>query len=269
VNYPWDAWQTNHPDISWYRKISRAYADTVHAHAREGYMTFLNNGITKGIDWYQVEGSRQDYVNFYLYGREVTIELSNNKIPAEEEIESYWNYNRNSLLQFITAAHSGFHGTITDSLSGDPLQARIRIIEHDRDNSFVFSNAEGNYFRPIDDGTYHVVFSAPGYRYKIIPVTVGTFDPADVNVMLSKDFDLKIFPNPFRNVIKLNFPYSGYMLYITFIDITGRKAKIIQYPVTHSGEHEISVKSLVPGYYIIDMRYNNQVWQFRAIKSND
>lgn len=269
VNYPWDAWQSNHADNFWYRRLSRAYADTVHAHAPQGYMSFLNNGITKGIDWYKVEGSRQDYVNYYLYGREVTIELSNDKIPTEDQIENYWNYNRESLIHFILKAHTGFTGTVSDSATGAPLRARIRIINHDQDNSFVFSNPDnGNYFRLLWPGTYQVVFASSGYKFKIDKVTVNQGELTNMDIILSSDFELNLSPNPFTNLIKLNIPYSGYFLDLTFIDLAGRKAKIIRYPVTSSGLQEIPVSGLAPGYYIIHVYYNGQTWQLKGVKVN-
>lgn len=268
VNYPWDSWQTDHPDNFWYRRISRAYADTVHNYAPGGYMSVLNNGITKGIDWYKIEGGRQDYVNYYLYGREVTIELSNSKIPPEGEIEKYWDYNRQSLVQYISNALTGFCGTVTDSATGMPLKARIRIVNHDKDNSFVFSRPDnGNYFRLLREGTYRVVFSAGGYVNKVANVSVNQGELTNFDVKLSSEFELKPYPNPFREKFSLNIAYSGYWLEITFIDLTGRKVKIIRHPVTNAGEQEISVDDLLPGYYIIQISYNNQRWQVKGIKS--
>ncbi len=80
VNYPWDRWEIRHPDDDWFYYISRKYADTVHIHSAAGYMTFLENGVTNGWDWYSVYGGRQDYVTWELHGREVTIELDDNYI---------------------------------------------------------------------------------------------------------------------------------------------------------------------------------------------
>jgi hypothetical protein len=33
-------------------------------------------GVTNGYDWYRITGGRQDYVTWFLRGREVTIEVS-------------------------------------------------------------------------------------------------------------------------------------------------------------------------------------------------
>jgi hypothetical protein len=272
VNYPWDTWSTFHADNSWYRNISREYADTVHAYSPEGYMTFRNNGITRGIDWYQVFGSRQDYLNYYLNGREVTIELSNNKIPAADQIENYWNYNKKSMIRYISKALTGFNGTVTDSASGNPLFSRIRIINHDRstDNSFVFSREDnGNYFRLIGEGNYQVVFSATGHKYKITNVTVNNGELTNVDMILSSQFSLMPFPNPFYDKFYFDIPYAGYKLDVTIMDLLGRKAKFIQLPVTTAGKQEIPTHGLAPGVYIIHVSYNHHTWQFKAIKGED
>jgi hypothetical protein len=272
VNYPWDTWTTFHTDDSWYRKISREYADTVHANSPEGYMTFRNNGITRGIDWYQVFGGRQDYLNYYLNGREVTIELSNNKIPAANQLENYWNYNRKSMIRYISKALTGFSGTVTDSASGNPLFSRIRIINHDRitDNSFVFSRGDnGNYFRLVGEGNYQVVFSATGHKYKIVNVAVSEGELTNIDMTLSTGFSITPFPNPFYDKFFFDIPYSGYTLEVTIMDLLGRKAKFIRLPVTTAGKQEIPTRGLAPGSYIIHVSYNQHTWQFKVIRGGD
>ena len=99
-------------------RFPMTYADTAQAYGPPGYMNTLNNGITNGYQWYPVHGGRQDYVNYFLHGREVTIELSYNKIPDETSLDDYWNYNRKSLLQYIGQVFTGVTGEVTDSVTG-------------------------------------------------------------------------------------------------------------------------------------------------------
>jgi hypothetical protein len=94
VNFPWDTWPAKHADDGWYRMISRAYVDTVRLYSPAGYMTNEDNGITRGYEWYKVHGGRQDYSNYYLNSREVTIEISETKMPGEADLQLYWSYNR-------------------------------------------------------------------------------------------------------------------------------------------------------------------------------
>ena len=73
-------------------------------------MTAEDNGITNGYSWYPVYGGRQDYVNYFIHGREVTIELSDDKIPDENKLDNYWKYNYRSLLQYIEQVYTGISG---------------------------------------------------------------------------------------------------------------------------------------------------------------
>ncbi|HLO61260.1 MAG TPA: M14 family zinc carboxypeptidase [Bacteroidales bacterium] len=269
VNYPWDTWESRHADESWYKLISRAYTDTVHAHAPLGYMTFLNNGITRGISWYQVYGGRQDYVNYYLNGREVTIELGDDKIPPENDLVKYWDYNKRSLLGYMEEMYTGFAGTVVDSLTGLPLRARVRIIEHDFDNSFVYTrNDDGSYYRLIQEGTYQVVYTATGYSPKIVNVSVENRHLTISDIKLGKGFGMTVYPNPFTSHFCLDIPYSGYNLDILFIDMLGRAVKIITIPVKYSGQVDIPVEHLAPGKYVIHVMYNGQSWNFPVLKLN-
>jgi hypothetical protein len=154
VNYPWDTWERLHADNDWYWNISRSYADTVHLYATPGYMNDLDNGITNGYMWYTVYGGRQDYTNYFLHGREVTIELSTDKMPPDSSLEDYWNFNRNGLLHFITRALSGITGDVTDSVTGMPVEAFISIENHDADNSEVISSSESGFYRLIGSGYF-------------------------------------------------------------------------------------------------------------------
>jgi PKD repeat protein len=185
VNYPWDTWAKLHPDNNWWVNVSREYADTVHAHS-SGYLTDLNNGITNGYAWYEVAGGRQDYMNYFQHCREVTIELSSTKLLPASQLESHWNYNYRSFLNYIEQASYGITGTVTDSLTGEPLKAKVFIQNHDVDSSYVYSSTiMGDYHRPIKAGSYTVVFSAPCHYSKTIQnVAVTDLNATTLNVQL-------------------------------------------------------------------------------------
>ncbi|MEN8164088.1 MAG: M14 family zinc carboxypeptidase [Acidobacteriota bacterium] len=166
VNYPWDAWSARHPDDTWYQAVSRVYADAVHAAAPAGYMDGFNNGITNGYDWYQVNGGRQDFMNYYHGCREVTVELSDSKTLDSNQLEAHWGYNRQALLDFMKQARYGIRGLATDATSGDPVAATIKVVGHDSETYKTFAYADpevGDYQRPIEPGTWDLEFSAWGY----------------------------------------------------------------------------------------------------------
>jgi len=99
VNYPWDTWARLHPDDQWCINISRAYAESVQVYSNHnGYMTYLNDGITNGYAWYRVTGGRQDYMNYWHHCREVTDEISNTKKLAARQLMAHRDYNWRSLI---------------------------------------------------------------------------------------------------------------------------------------------------------------------------
>ncbi len=177
-NYPWDAWTSSHPhaDDSWYQYIGHAYVDTARL-VSSSYMTDVtSSGITEGGDWYEVNGGRQDYMNYYQHCREVTIELSGTKTLSSDLLPAYWNYNKRSLINYIKESHYGFFGTVKNT-SGNPLDAKIEISSHDADNSFVTTDpASGGYYRPIAPGTYNVTYSASGYTSQTHTITINDWN---------------------------------------------------------------------------------------------
>jgi hypothetical protein len=187
VNYPWDTWPRRHADDSWFIEISREYADSAQANSPSGYMTDLNNGITNGWDWYTISGGRQDYLNYWKGCREVTIEISHTKLLSPGLLPDYWNYNKAAMITYLEQAYYGIRGTVTDSASGLPVAAVISVMNHDIDSSEVYSDPDvGDYHRMIDNGTYDLVFSAPGYVPQVVnDIVILDGQTNIVNVQLS------------------------------------------------------------------------------------
>ena len=164
VNYPWDRWSRLHADNDWFYNISRKYADTVHIYCALGYMDFLENGVTNGYDWYSIYGGRQDYVTYELQGREVTIELHNAYMTPASQLDMLWQYNRRSLLGYLENALYGVHGIVRNSITAEPVPARIFISGHDKDSSHIFSDTlTGSFVRLLAPGTWDISFTARGY----------------------------------------------------------------------------------------------------------
>ena len=201
VNYPWDIWQSVqnlHADDTWFYAVSKRYVDTARK-VFSNYMTdTYSSGVTEGGDWYVVEGSRQDFMNYYHNCREITIELSSTKLLECEYLNTYWNYNKNSLLHYIKETLYGIRGTVTNS-QGQPLNAKIEILNHDKDNSWVTTNPViGNYYRPIYPGTYQVKYSAEGYYSQTFSITINNW-----NSTVTKDVVLDALPQ---------YTISGYVI---------------------------------------------------------
>ncbi|MEY8848781.1 M14 family zinc carboxypeptidase [Psychroserpens sp. XS_ASV72] len=179
VNYPWDNTYDQHADHDWYEYISVEYATNAQNNSPSGYMTvdedsdvYPSPGVTHGAEWYRVFGGRQDYMNFYRGGREVTIELSDTKWIQGSAINDHWTYNKQAILDFMKQVNFGLQGIVSDE-SGNPVVAKISIAGHDNKNSFVFSNADfGDYYRLLKGGNYNVTFEAPGYASQTINVSI-------------------------------------------------------------------------------------------------
>jgi hypothetical protein len=268
VNYPWDTWMRLHPDDPWYRYISRSYADTVHMNGPPGYLTDLENGITNGHDWYAVYGGRQDYVNYFLHAREVTIELSEAEMPPENSLNDFWIYNKNSLLQYMGQALNGIRGTVTDSITGMPLEAIILIEDHDYDNSYVLSSPEdGVYYRLINTGSYTVRISAPDYGTKrlLLSVPGGGFTVFDAAL---EPLAKTLYPNPFSETLYLYISGPGNDLQLEFFDLLGRKVLHIVQPVVYPGRQTIPVKGLASGIYAVRITYGRDEWKQMVVRNN-
>ena len=186
-NYPWDTWAQFAADNDWWIYVCREYADTVHVSSPSGYMTGYDNGITNGYAWYTISGGRQDYMNYFHNCREFTLELSDTKLLPANQLPAHWDYNYRSFLNYIEQSLYGIAGTITDAETGNPLEAEILIVDHEIDNSQMYSVAETGYYnRPVYAGTYDVKYTAQGHYPVIIEdVVVTNRNTTIVNVELS------------------------------------------------------------------------------------
>lgn len=188
-NYPWDTWRKRCADDDWWQMVGGAYRDTVQYYSPSGYFDDdcgnNANGVTNGWDWYSVGGSMQDYANYYEHCREVTVELSSSKIPYGSALPDIWEYNRRSVVNFLSESLNGIRGIVTD-VSGVPISARITVDGHDADNSWVETDVRaGDYHRMIKSGNYRIICDAEGYMSKTVSdVKVVDGQPTVVNIVL-------------------------------------------------------------------------------------
>ncbi len=269
ANYPWDTWDTTtktHPDNDWWIHVCSEYANTVFSNSNNGYFTDVTaNGIIEGGDWYIVEGSRQDYMTYFKYGREITLELSGEKMLDAQLLPQYWNYNYRSLLKYMEQSLYGLRGLITDADTGEPLEAKVEIAGHDRDNSFVFSHLPvGDYHRYLKAGTYHVTYSKTGYVSQTITVQITDNNTTIQNVALQKvvsvnqntlNKHITIYPNPIDNhFIKIQSNKDFDQLTIKLFNNQGQLIKILKNVRLKSGQSlKIPVNGLSSGIYFINL----------------
>ena len=171
VDYPWDAFSHNHVDDAWFQWAGHKYADTAQPRAYPvRYMSSFDDGVVVGWEWYAIKGGRMDYVTYFLHGREVTLEVSNKKFPPGDELPYFWYYNYPSMLQYMESSLFGIQGTVRNKANGEPVEAVVRVQDHEKDRSYTASNKTTGYFtRLIEPGTWNLEVSAAGYDKIIIP----------------------------------------------------------------------------------------------------
>ncbi len=265
VNFPWDTWSRTHADNDWYYNICRNYADTVHAYSNE-YLTDLDNGITNGYAWYSIAGGRQDYSNYFIGTREVLIEISHIKLVDATELPNLWKYNYRSLVQYIENVQYGIKGHVSD-MEGNSLPAKINVLDYDKDNSEVYANGQGVFYRYLNQGTYSIEVSALGYFSKVIN---------DVQVTNHELNELSITLEPWPTAVsnKINplistFPNPAKVNQAIYIHNQGKEK--IEYALHHmdgrlisqstlSNKQESSLKVSSSGTYLL--KINNGTYTF-------
>ena len=267
VNYPWDYFYNKkskyHADNTWFKSISRAFADTVHVYGPAGYMTELDNGITFGADWYSITGGRQDFITWNLQGREVTIELDVNKETPAAQLTLLWQYNWRSLMGYLENALFGIHGLVKDAHTSVPVPAKVFISGHDVDSSQVYSDTlSGSFTRMLAPGAWNLTFSAKGYHDTTINnVQVVARQRTDLAVEMrsitssidSVDSEIPLlFPNPASSFIMAKLPekLSG-KVNIKIISQSGMKVADYFKDFLSGYPLEIDLRGLAGGEYTI------------------
>jgi len=266
VNYPWDSRPWYHADDDWFYRISRKYADTVHVNSVPGYMTFLENGVTNGYDWYSINGGRQDFVTWELQGREVTIELDDAYITPVSQLGSLWQYNWRSLLGYLENSLYGIHGLVTDAKTGDPVVARVFIEGHDKDSSQVYSDKiTGRFVRLLAAGKWDLEFTADGYvdnHVKGVIVTEGKATELDVemvkfiNPVDTTDTPVPVlYPNPANDILYVVLPKTLFgTVNVRVYNIKGIKFMDYVEQTEEDIPLHIDIKNLPGGVYVLTIR---------------
>ena len=262
-NYPWDCWPTDertHPDREWFRKICSSFIDSVRIHAPSAYFTGINpEGMTDGSDWYNVFGGRQDYHNWFLRCRELTLEISNTKTPSSDMLTTYWDYLKGGLVSFMESTLEGVNGTVTSAESNQAIDsADVEVTGLDNYNLNVITKADGYYYRGLPAGEYTLKINAEGYRDTLIQITVPynellrldiKLQPSDVGIKDTRiaERDVKIYPNPCSESLCIEAESC-----IAF-EILDMNSRTVHKGRLDNGTHTVDVSFLPSGYYIMNL----------------
>lgn len=268
VNYPWDNDYARHVDDDWWRMISRQYADLAHEKNTD-YMTDEDNGVTNGADWYKIGGGRQDYMNHYHQCRELTVECSTVKCPSASKLPLYWEYNYNSIFAFMNQVLCGIHGTVRDAETKLPLEATLRILDHDEDYSVVESQMPfGDFYRPIKAGTYVFEIESDGYYpiQKTITVIDGESAEFDVELkpknvfvaekyMSLENYDVEIHPNPAEENICVSVNLDSECVTWNLVNMQGQ---IVKKSFENTSVFSIKLDDINGGIYFLNVAFDEK-----------
>jgi len=186
INYPFDNNETGSsvfsptpdPDQDTFLSVSLSYAEK----NEPMYNGSFPNGVTNGAEWYAISGGMQDW-NYSWYGNfQVTAEISNNKWPAANQLPTFWNDNRESMLAYFERGLEGVGGVVRGADTGAPVAATVLI----DDNPFPsYTDPDvGDYHRVVLPGSYTLSVSALGYQTQSFPVVVTAGLAAQYDVSL-------------------------------------------------------------------------------------
>lgn len=271
-NYPFDCYrssQKEHADKSWFEGMGNEFVGAFSSSTPSNYFTDVSsNGIIDGGDWYTVFGGRQDWHTYFAHCREITLELSMDYTPSNAKIKRYWEYLHNSMFVMPKYCLIGFEGVVKDTLTDEVLDnVMIKINNHDRDSSEVFSNSNGYFFRPILSGNYSVTFSKDGYYSKTINVNTSNDMTTLQDVKLlsmtqsiekNPKKDVKIYPMPVNSVMVVE---VGEDMNYSIFDMQGQ---MIMNGRIHSRANVLDVSKLDNGNYFFKIynakeQYNKKI----------
>ena len=134
---------------------------------------------------YQINGSSKDYAYGTLAAYGQSVECCIDKTPPAESLAPIIARERNAMRNELILVDRGIRGTVTDSVSGAPVVARVTPLPQDFPG---FCDWPGDYHRYLRPGTYSVKFEANGYAAKTVPGVVVTADTVTwLSVQLAPD----------------------------------------------------------------------------------
>ena len=227
LNYPWDTWypeEHTHADNDWFIEICKDYVEIARS-IDPSYLMLYPEGYVFGSEWYQIEGGRQDFFTYCLRGRELTIELSNNKLPAVSRIPGFWAKNHTSLINLIEKAGYGIFGIVLDSINLKPISAKVEIPGYDVNESLIYSHSgTGKFFRYLPEGKYKLQITKEGYQSAEKFVEIIKNQRVEIELLLKPIMDILIKSVLESNDLEIELVNDDSEMFSAILyDLAGRK----------------------------------------------
>lgn len=174
ISFPWSYRGEPTPDHANHDYLASMYAST------SGYTNIPTGQGFNGM--YAINGSTKDFGYGSLGAISWSVEISLLKQPPASQIVSYYLKNKSSMLNMVEYAGYGITGTITDSMTGQPIPATLFI-----DNLFPFSNDPdvGDFHKFLLPGNYQVKVVSNGYESRSLTgITISSMAATEVNIAL-------------------------------------------------------------------------------------
>ncbi len=141
---------------------------------------YVSNSVINGGDWYRITGSLQDWSYKAQGCLDITVEVARISPTSTEGAEQVFQYNYESMLQFIEFAGSGVEGLV--KLPDGSPAAGVSVYAGD----IVTSTDANGYYRKIavPGDSLNMYFEADGYETQIIPADVPEEGAARLDVQL-------------------------------------------------------------------------------------
>jgi len=126
---------------------------------------------------YFINGSSKD-TNYGMMGSiSWSMEISYSKQPPASELQMYYQRNVPAMLAMIEYSGYGIEGVVTDSLTGEPVQAVVLVNDYIQTYS---DSTAGDYHKYVLPGTYSITIIANGYENKTIDNIIVTENSSTV-----------------------------------------------------------------------------------------
>jgi hypothetical protein len=173
----------------------------------------------------------------------------------------------------ISQAMYGIHGNVRSSNTGESLKARIWVMDHDDESSWVESDRiSGNFYRYLKEGTYDLIVSSEGYiSDTITAVEVIDYEKTALTVQLDslgtgireRNYSglLEIYPNPASDHVSIELNRAAHLP--GRIEVYNSLGSLIYTDEWQVGKkkYQMNVTDLNSSFYIIRMLLGEEVWR--------